>query len=185
MIIALILIVLSSSTVFASDSSEYLAGIVYGPKAAFRIDAPERWILDNKAGLPMGIHCVLYPVGGSWAHSPVVMYAAIADTSRRDINRFIDYAVAEFKAEDPDFKHHELKRGKVNTCDYIVMDYSNGAYQNFERVAYFQLENAVAYVVLTSRTESDFRQKADALLELIETFQPMPEYINYSPGEEP
>ncbi len=181
MIIALLLLTITASTALASDSTEYCAGIVHGPKAAFRIDAPDGWILDNKSGRSVGLHCVLYPRNGSWAHSPVVMYAAIADTGQKDIDAFIQHALGEFKSESPDFRHSEFNRGKVKDCQYIVMDYSNGLYQNFERVAYFQLDNAVAYVVLTSNTEDDFKREAHVLLETVKTFQSMPEFINYSP----
>jgi len=43
----------------------YRGGIVYGPKAAFNISAPEGWILDNQAGVEQGLPCVLYPKGES------------------------------------------------------------------------------------------------------------------------
>ena len=29
---------------------KYRGGIVYGPKAAFNISAPEDWVLDNESG---------------------------------------------------------------------------------------------------------------------------------------
>jgi hypothetical protein len=38
----------------------YRGGIVYGPKAAFNIGAPEGWVLDNQAGRDQGLPCVLY-----------------------------------------------------------------------------------------------------------------------------
>ena len=34
----------------------FRGGIVYGPKAAFKIDAPEGWVLDNKSGANKGCH---------------------------------------------------------------------------------------------------------------------------------
>ena len=39
----------------------YRGGIVYGPKAAFNISAPEGWVLDNESGRDQGMPCVLYP----------------------------------------------------------------------------------------------------------------------------
>jgi hypothetical protein len=39
---------------------KYRGGIVYGPKAAFNIAAPEGWVLDNKSGMSQGQPCVLY-----------------------------------------------------------------------------------------------------------------------------
>jgi putative intracellular protease/amidase len=55
-------------------------GIVYGPKAAFKIDAPAGWVLDNRAGAEQGLPCVLYPKGSTWADAYTIMYAKIAGT---------------------------------------------------------------------------------------------------------
>jgi hypothetical protein len=44
---------------------KYRGGIVYGPKAAFNIAAPEGWLLDNESGKEQGLPCVLYPKGES------------------------------------------------------------------------------------------------------------------------
>ncbi len=61
----------------------YRGGIVYGPKAAFNIGAPEGWVLDNESGKEHGLPCVLYPKGDSWADARTVMYAKIASTQYR------------------------------------------------------------------------------------------------------
>src|SRR5688572_20672435 len=53
----------------------FSTGIVYGPKAAFKIKAPEGWVVDNKAGASQGLPCVLYPKGSTWAEADAVMYA--------------------------------------------------------------------------------------------------------------
>lgn len=34
--------------------NKYVGGIVYGPKAAFNIAAPEGWVLDNESGVEQG-----------------------------------------------------------------------------------------------------------------------------------
>ena len=61
-----------------SAQENYRGGIVYGPKAAFNIAAPEGWVLDNQAGAEQGLPCVLYPKGSSWADAKTIMYAEIA-----------------------------------------------------------------------------------------------------------
>jgi hypothetical protein len=58
---------------------QYRGGIVYGPKAAFNIAAPDGWVLDNESGHQQGFPCVLYPKGESWANGRTVMYAEIAE----------------------------------------------------------------------------------------------------------
>jgi hypothetical protein len=67
----------------------YRGGIVYGPKAAFNIGAPEGWVLDNQAGRDQGLPCVLYPKGSSWSDAKTVMYAKIASTQFEDVNAFV------------------------------------------------------------------------------------------------
>jgi hypothetical protein len=69
--------------VVVAAQNKYPGEIVYGPKAAFNIAAPERWVLDNESGLEQGLPCVLYPKGESWADARTVMYAKIASTSTR------------------------------------------------------------------------------------------------------
>src|SRR5947207_11362377 len=60
-----------------SAQETYPAGIVYGPKAAFSIAAPEGWVLDNTSGADQGLPCVLYPKGFSWSDARTIMYAKI------------------------------------------------------------------------------------------------------------
>jgi hypothetical protein len=67
---------------------KYRGGIVYGPKAAFDIAAPEGWVLDNESGKNQGLPCVLYPKGQSWAHAKTVMYADIEEEFE-DVNQFV------------------------------------------------------------------------------------------------
>ena len=58
-----ILIAISST----AAQEKFAGGIIYGPKAAFNISAPEGWVLDNEFGKEQGLPCVLYPKGQSWA----------------------------------------------------------------------------------------------------------------------
>ena len=58
--------------VFAQET--YPGGIVYGPKAAFKIDAPAGWVLDNSAGAEQGLPCVLYPKGSTWSDAKAIMF---------------------------------------------------------------------------------------------------------------
>lgn len=158
---------------------QFLAGIVYGPKGAYKIDAPENWILDNKSGLSMGLPCVLYIDGYTWQNSPVIMYSKIASTDYENIDTFIDFAIKEFQKEDSDFNHKELKTGKIDDKKYIIMDYQGGPYNSFERVFYIQMEKAVGYVVFSARNQDDFKKYSDAIFEIVESYEYKPEYIDY------
>lgn len=130
----------------------YPGGIVYGPKAAFRISAPEGWVLDNSAGVEQGLPCVLYPKGSSWANAKTIMYAKIASTQYTDAETFVARAIKEME------KGHGLPKQKIEsgkTGDgqaYFVNEYApTESYPQYERIAYVQLPHAVAYIVLSAR----------------------------------
>jgi hypothetical protein len=59
------------------------------------------------------------------------------------------------------------------------MNYRGGPYNSFERVFYIQMENAVGYVVFSARNEKDFNTYSAAIIEVVNSFQYKPEYINY------
>ena len=177
-ILALLYFVLKVSA--QNESSQFTAGIVYGPKAAFKISAPDNWILDNKAGLSMGLPCVLYIDGYNWQNSPVIMYAKIASTDYEDIDKFVEYAIKEFLKVDPNFKHTRIKTNILrNQFKYYINDYQGGPYNSYERVMYIQMEKAVGYVVFSARNLDDFEKYADAIYEIVHSFEYEPEFIDY------
>jgi hypothetical protein len=102
---------------------QFPAGVIYGPKGAYRIDAPKDWILDNKSGQSMELPCVLYIKGFTWDNSPVIMYGKIASTKFENIDSFIVFAIDEFKKEDSSFYHKQLISGSVKGAKYKIIDY--------------------------------------------------------------
>jgi hypothetical protein len=84
--------------VVVAAQNKYAGEIVYGPKAAFNIAAPERWVLDNESGLEQGLPCVLYPKGESWADARTVMYAKIASTEYEDAGKFAEMAIKQMES---------------------------------------------------------------------------------------
>src|SRR6202030_4238592 len=76
-----------------SAQENFRGGIVYGPKAAFNISAPDNWVLDNQSGASQGLPCVLYPKSETWADARTVMYAKIDSTQSEDVNEFVAFAI--------------------------------------------------------------------------------------------
>jgi hypothetical protein len=157
------------SAIFGQD--KFPGGIVYGPKAAFKLDAPRGWVLDNSAGLDQGLPCVLYPKGSNWQEAKTIMYAKIAGTEFTSVDVFVAKAIKEMQ------KVHGTPKQKVvsgKTGDgkpYFINEYpATKKYSQWERVAYVQLPGAVAYIVLSSRDEADFRRDAPALQEALKSF---------------
>lgn len=155
----------------AFAQKQYPGGIVYGPKAAFTISAPEGWVLDNESGANQGLPCVLYSKGESWADARTVMYAKIAGTKFEDVNAFVASAIKEME------KTHGKPKEKIvsgKTADghaYFINEYpATKNYSQWERVAYVQLPKAVAYIVLSSRDEASYHKDAPALQEVLKTF---------------
>src|SRR5437016_12781816 len=163
----LVLLVLCSSSL----TEENRGGIVYGPKAAFKIDAPNGWVLDNEAGAEQGLPCVLYPKGSSWADAKTIMYGKIASTQYEDANAFVAAAIKEMKAKRG-MPKEKIASGKTHDGhDYFINEYpASKSYSQWERVAYVQLPRAVAYIVLSSRDEKSYRKDSGALQEVLKTF---------------
>jgi hypothetical protein len=150
---------------------KFAGGIVYGPKAAFKIDAPKGWVLDNKAGAEQGLPCVLYPKGSTWTDAKTIMYARIASTQYEDAEAFVATAIKEME------KVHGLPKQKIEsgkTGDghtYFVNEYSpSKSYSQSERIAYVQLPKAVAYIVLSARDQASYRKNAGTLQEVLKSF---------------
>ncbi|HEY7002208.1 MAG TPA: hypothetical protein VH330_10735 [Candidatus Udaeobacter sp.] len=166
--VCIISIVLCSSGLAQGTSR---GGIVYGPKAAFKIDAPPGWVLDNKAGAEQGLPCVLYPKGSTWADANAIMYAKIAGTDYEDVGKFVAMAIQQME------KVHGKPREKVEagkTGDgqpYFINEYpATKAYSQWERVAYVQLPKAVAYIVFSARDEASYRKNLSALNDVLGSF---------------
>lgn len=149
----------------------YRGGIVYGPKAAFNISAPEGWVLDNESGAGQGLPCVLYPRGSSWEDAKTIMYAKIASTQYEDVNAFVATAIKEMeKARGK--PREKVASGKTHDGHaFFINEYPAAEnYSQWERVAYVQLPKAVAYIVLSSRNEASYRKNSGALDEVLKTF---------------
>ncbi len=146
--------------------------IVYGPKAAFNIAAPEGWVIDSSAGSPQGLPCVLYRKGQSWENGDPIMYAKIASTSVEDADAFVKDAIADMKKRRGEVKVTRVESGQTKDGRaWFINEYSpNEKYRRTERVAYVQLPKAVAYIVYTSDDESAFRKHQDALKQLLGSF---------------
>ena len=146
----------------------YAGGIVYGPKAAFNISAPEGWVLDNESGAEQGLPCVLYPKGESWADARTVMYAKIAGTKFEDVNAFVAMAIKDMEKTHGKPKE-KIASGKTRDGhDYFINEYpATKTYSQWERVGYVQLPHAVAYIVLSSRDHASYKKDSGALEDML------------------
>jgi hypothetical protein len=137
---------------------KYIGGVVYGPKAAFNISAPEGWVLDNESGKEQDLPCVLYPKGSSWSNAKTVIYAKIASTQFENVNEFVAFAIKGMEKTHGKPKE-KIASGKTKDGhDYFINEYpATKTYSQWERVGYVQLPHAVAYIVLSSRDKASQR----------------------------
>src|SRR5215469_16756859 len=160
------LVVLIATSV--SVQQKCAGGIVYGPKAAFNISAPEGWVLDNESGAEQGLPCVLYPKGESWADARTVMYAKIAGTEFEDVNAFVSTAIKEMASKHGTPKERIAAGKTKDGHDYFINEYpATKTYSQWERVGYVQLPHAVAYIVLSSRDHASYQKDSGALQEVL------------------
>ena len=167
-ILTLLALAAFSSSMFAAGT--FHDGIVSGPKAAFKIDAPEGWVLDGQAGVDQGMPCVLYPKGSSWADAKTVMYAEMAGPQYEGVNGFVEMAIKEMKAKHGTPKE-KIASGKTKDGhDYFINEYpATKTYSQWERAGYIQLPQGVAFIVLTSRDQASYRKDADALEKVLKS----------------
>jgi hypothetical protein len=166
----LVSLVISALSPFMLAQGTFPGGIVYGPKAAFDIAAPDGWVLDNKSGVEQGLPCVLYPKGSSWAEAKTIMYAKIASTEFEDVNEFVAWAIKGMKAKHGSPKE-KIASGKTQDGrEYFINEYpATKTYSQWERVGYVQLPHAVAYIVLSSRDKTSYSKDAPALEKVLKT----------------
>ena len=147
-------------------------GIVYGPKAAFKIDAPQGWVLDNTSGAKNGLPCVLYQKGDTWETAEPLIYARIASTAVEEYEAFARTAITEMKKERGEYETKRIESGKTGDGrPYFLNEYSPAKnYPRLERVAYIQLPRAVAYIVYSADGEAAFRKHQAALTEVLKSF---------------
>jgi len=155
---------------FMLAQETFPGGIVYGPKAAFNVSAPEGWVLDNESGKSQGMPCVLYPKGESWSDAKTAIYAKIASTQFEDVNEFVAWAIKGMKAKHGTLKE-KIASGKTKDGhDYFINEYpATKTYSQWERVGYVQLPQGVAFIVLTSRDKASYQKDSGQLEKVLKT----------------
>src|SRR5436309_10287004 len=167
-ILALLVVIAFSPSMLGQEKIP--AGVVHGPKAGFKISAPEGWVVDNEAGVNQGLPCVLYPKSSSWRDAKTVMYANIARPKFEGVNAFVATAIKEMKAKHGTPKE-KIASGKTKDGhDYFVNEYpATKTYSQWERAGYVQLPQGVAYIVLSSRDQASYRKDSGALEKVLKT----------------
>lgn len=161
--------------------------LVYGIGHGYTITAAEGWQMDVRAGRLMGLPATLYPKGGSFQTSAVVMYsnvttlmpsgpATMEDAIRNDIE--------EFESSSPGVKVKKTGTIKLDGRKAVIYEFINPESKNYESVAYIGEENVVVFIVYASRDEEQYRQHLEAFKETVRSYTWRPESIKTKDNEE-
>jgi len=148
--------------------------MLFGENFVYQLAAPSGWVLDNTSGARSGLHAVFYPAGGSWEESPAVMYT---NTSRLDgspsLDTYIDQYLKEFgQRNGPGL---QVRRAtSIKTADgkwARVVQLTGDRWSNLESVAFILDGQLIVFVVLTSRTQNDYRQSLSSFTQLVASYK--------------
>ncbi len=177
----------TASAIAESDVKSELdkadCGIVYGDHHSFFICAPNGWILDNKSGVPQGIHAVFYPIGKTWNNSSVMMYTnwAAKDEEIRDIKSLVEFNIKKLKSSGSidikvEFKGSiDIKDGK--TCH--IWEYSGDKWGDYELVGYIDEQKGFVIMVFNARNKIDFNNTRQKFFELVKSYSFLSKKVEY------
>lgn len=169
-------------------------GVLFGSEHLFAAKAEKGWVLDNQSGTRQGVHMLFYPLGETWAKSPVMIYGRSATLPRTTtIGDFVKKTEADFHNNgSPDYKGKYI--GKIYTVHNKSADiyhYSGDQWGNFEAVAYFRETDSVNFLVFNARTKesfdkyvSDFERIAKSYVNMFKSPQTTPKGLHKQLKEE-
>jgi hypothetical protein len=151
-------------------------GILYGKGWAFLISAPKGWVMDEQATLMGGqANVAFYRRGQSWAKSPAVMYGNVIPKIKGEddtLEKVVRGDVEQTKERDPKMK--AAAGEPLTTVDgrkAVVYTFSGpGTGRSQEQVAYIDTPHFVIMLVLTARSEADYKGALPDFVRLVQSF---------------
>ena len=171
LLVLLLLMPLSSS----AEITEQGTGMLYGADHAFFITAAKGWVLDNESGVKQGIYMIFYPVGYTWANSPVIAYGrkVTKDAEIRSVKDLIESTVKMFHEKgSPNYRTtKETSVTLPNGKNVPVYYYAGDQWGNFEAAAYFEEKNTINFLVFNSREKSDFNKYLPGFEQMVRSYR--------------
>lgn len=148
------------------------AALIVGPTFALTVRAPEGWVLDTRAGRRQGLQAVLYPEGGSWGESPVVMYCqVIGRDATRNRQGVIGADIESHRGSAPTAVVSEQKEIPVTRGSAaMVRRYAGGARGTIEETAYLEERTVIVLFILTSRDQEGFERSLASFAKLVSSY---------------
>jgi len=151
-------------------------GLVYGKGHAFWVCTPKGWVLDNGVLNDQGIFAAFYPQGSSWEkarENGTVMYV---NTARKappddDVATLMKNDAEDTKADAPKAQVHEAEPIKTKETTARVQQFTPGAFDRFEAVAYIDSPQVLVMIVVSSKDAKTFKRDYPIFKELVGSYQ--------------
>lgn len=170
MVVAVVSLVLLTTRLGPQEPE---AGIVYYDKTSFSLIAPKDWVLDSATAQSLSLPVVLYPKNSTWAKAETAMYANVADKSKvqKDLAAVVKFDVARGKLHGSTPVPEKAMETKDNRQAVIYrFDKATMNHKGAERVAYIDLPNSVAMLVMTSKSKRGLESSKPAFDSLVRSF---------------
>jgi hypothetical protein len=172
-LVVAIFVILSSDA--AGDTTRRDSGMLFGADHAFYFTASEGWILDNKSGVPQGLHMIFYPKGFTWANSPVIAYGRSVTKNNiiRTIEDQVKLTVEEFHRNgSPDYKYKVGEKIKLNDDRFVYLyTFSGDQWGNYEAVGYVEEERTINFLVFNARKLKDYEKFLPGFKSILVTYR--------------
>ena len=149
------------------------SGLVYGDKTWFSIDAPNGWMLDPQTAKKVGLPVVIYPANSSWDQAEAAMYANFAEKTggQKNLRSVIDFDIAKGKAHgaNPITKQGSLRTADGREATIYRFGKTYGNHKGVDLVAYIDMPDAVAMLVLTSKSPEGAKRSEGAFDSLVKS----------------
>jgi hypothetical protein len=149
-------------------------GMLFGSNHTFFVSAVSGWVLDNQSGINQGLHMVFYPVGMTWADSPVIVYGrAVPKLEVSTIEAQVKKTIEEFhKNGNPNYlgeKKSSIKAKKGKEAE--VYYFSGDQWGNYEAVAYYDEKDTINFVIYNARSKELFEKYVKDFLEIANSYE--------------
>ncbi len=167
-----VILMVCSATIAATEQG---TGMLFGSDHAFYISAPDGWILDNRSGANQGLHMVFYPVGETWANSPVMAYGqsvpksadikSVADQVENTVKKFHTNGNPKYRAEQkPPLSLPDNKEA-------VIYYFQGDQWGNFEAAGYIEENKTINFLVFNARTKEVFDKNIPSFYKLLSSYR--------------
>lgn len=149
------------------------AALIFGPRHAFTIRAPDRWTLDTRSGQGQGLQAVFYPDGERWSTSSAVMYCQVVARGKdiKDLRGIIEYDQARHRNSAPGAvtaTEPPIPLGGGKTAS--VLRFSGGGNGNFSQTAYIEERSVIVLVNLSCRSAEAFDRSLGGFTDFVKSY---------------